>query len=265
MDVDSDPVKVLFHSTVFGPIRSRRLGVSLGINLSPDDGKVCSFDCLYCEAGFNNQGAGTTGFPSVAKVERDLEAKLKEMQVKGEKPDVITFSGNGEPTLHPRFPEIIDRVIALRNKYFPAASISVLTNSTMLHDEAVVEALKKVENPILKLDSAVDSTIRRLDRPNSPSFTFNRVREQLKAFGSDGIIQTMLVRGRSGDEVIDNTTPEEVKALIDAITYINPRMVMLYSIDRPTPDKTLVKVSKDEMEAIARRLREAGIKEVNVA
>ena len=151
---------VLFHSTIFGPIRSRRLGVSLGVNLSPSDGKICSFDCIYCEAGYNVQGAGKTGLPPRSKVNADLRAKLSAMKEAGESLDVITFSGNGEPTLHPDFPAIIDDVLRLRDEFYPEAKVSVLTNSTRIFTPAVAEALKKVDNNILKLDSAIDHTIR---------------------------------------------------------------------------------------------------------
>lgn len=257
--------RVLFHSTIFGPIRSRRLGLSLGINLSPDDGKICSFDCLYCEAGFNAQGAGTTGFPPVEKVLGDLEKKLKEMKNEGEMPDVITFSGNGEPTLHPQFPEIIDGVIALRDKFSPKSAISVLTNSTTLGKPEVVEALQKIENPILKLDSAIDSTIRLLDRPNSQEFTFESVKEKIKAFGPKAIIQIMLLRGESEGERIDNGSEKEVEALISALKEIEPKSVMLYSIDRPTPHKKLQRIEKEELQKIAEKMTVAGIKNVTTA
>lgn len=258
--------RVLFHSTVFGPIKSRRLGTSLGINLSPNDGKVCSFDCLYCEAGFNAQGAGTTGFPSVAKVRTDLEKKLEEMLANGEKPDVITFSGNGEPTLHPQFSEIIDQVMDLRDRYVPEASISVLTNSTMLHKPEVVEALKKIDNPILKLDSAVEDTMRRLDRPNSEAFTVEKVVEQLKQFGHKAIIQTMILQGADEEgNVLDNSTDEEVERLITTLLEIKPRMIMLYSIDRPTPGRNVRKVEKDVLERIADRMRRRGLENISVA
>lgn len=256
--------RVLFHSTIFGPIKSRRLGTSLGVNLSPDDGKICSFDCLYCEAGFNAQGAGTTGFPSRQKVVDALNAKLHSMRRNSEPLDVITFSGNGEPTLHPQFPEIVDDVIEARDKYYPQAKISVLTNSTMLHSTPVVEALKKVDNPILKLDSAIDDTIRLLDRPNSPGFTFSKVQKQLKDFGSRAIVQTMILRGTCDGKTIDNTSTAEVDALINAIKDINPRGVMLYSIDRPTPHSELQKVCREELETIAEAMRRAGIKDVTV-
>lgn len=251
---------VLFHSTIFGPIRSRRLGVSLGINLMPDDGKVCSFDCLYCEAGFNSQGKGTSGLPSVSKVRNDLESKLASMKESGEALDVITFSGNGEPTLHPDFPEIIDITLELRDKYYPEAKVSVLTNSTRIFDTKVAEALKRVDNNILKLDSAVDRTMRLLDRPASKEFTVARVVEALCQFAGTGIIQTMILRGEHGGEKVDNTTPEEIDALIDAYKRISPKEVMLYSLDRSTPEEKLVKVEKPELGRIAARISDAGIK-----
>lgn len=207
---------VLFHSTVFGPIKSRRLGVSLGINLSPDDGKVCSFDCLYCEAGYNSQGKGTTGLPVREKVRRDLDSKLSAMKGAGDPLDVITFSGNGEPTLNPDFPEIIDDVIALRDKYYPDAKVSVLTNSTRIFSPAVADALKKVDNNILKLDSAIEPTMRLIDQPTSKEFTVERVVEGLRQFAGEGIIQTMMLRGEHDGKPVDNTTPEEVDALIEA-------------------------------------------------
>lgn len=250
---------VLFHSAVFGPIHSRRLGLSLGINLSPDDGKICSFDCLYCEAGFNAQGAGTTGIPAPQRVEAALEKKLTAMAAERLKPDVITFSGNGEPTLHPHFPEIVDRVLALRDKYAPAAKVSVLTNSTRIFTPQVAEALKRVDNNILKLDSAVEATMRLIDRPNDPSFTVEKVIEGLKQFGGTGIIQTMLLRGTHDGQPVDNTTDEELSALIDAYKAIRPASVMLYSLDRSTPGENLIKVQRDELEEIARRVRDAGL------
>lgn len=250
---------VLFHSTVFGPIHSRRLGVSLGINLMPDDGKVCSFDCLYCEAGFNSQGRGTTGLPTRAEVKADLEAKLLAMKENGEKPDVITFSGNGEPTLHPEFSGVIDDTIELRDRLCPEAKVSVLTNSTRIFNPEVAEALKKVDNNILKLDSAVEQTMRLIDRPASKDFTVDRVVEGLKQFSGTGVIQTMILRGEHDGIPVDNTTDREIEALIDAYKRIGPKEVMLYSLDRSTPEERLVKVERPELEAIANRIREAGV------
>lgn len=252
-------VTVLFHSTVFGPIHSRRLGVSLGVNLSPNDGKVCSFDCIYCEAGYNAQGTGTTGLPPREAVRQQLEEKLSAMVNAGEHLDVITFSGNGEPTLHPQFAEIIDDTISLRDKYFPDVKISVLSNSTRLDRDNVVNALLKVDNNILKLDSAITSTMRLIDCPVSPSFTSEEVIRQLAQIGDRCIIQTMLLRGYHNGHRIDNTTPEEIDALIAAYKEIKPASVMIYSIDRATPEENLEKVPREELEEIARRISDNGI------
>lgn len=248
---------VLFHSTIFGPIHSRRLGVSLGVNLSPVDGKICSFDCLYCEAGFNAQGAGSSGLPPRLKTANDLRAKLTEMKENGDTLDVITFSGNGEPTLHPDFPEIIDDTMKLRDEFFPEAKVSVLTNSTRIFSPKVADALKKVDNNILKLDSAVEETMRLIDRPNDPAFTVQRVVDSLQQFSGTGIIQTMILRGEHDGIKVDNTTPEEIEALIEAYKKIRPREIMIYSLDRSTPEEKLIKVEKPELEAIGRRIQEA--------
>ncbi len=248
---------VLFHSTVFGPIHSRRLGVSLGINLMPNDGKVCSFDCLYCEAGYNSQGTGTTGISTRDEVYRQLDAKLSSMKAAGDPLDVITFSGNGEPTLAPDFPGIIDDTIALRDKYYPDAKVSVLTNSTRIFDPKVAEALKKVDNNILKLDSAIEETMRLIDRPSSKDFTVDRVVEALRQFEGTGIIQTMMLRGEHDGKAIDNTTDREVKALIAAYEAIKPREIMLYSLDRSTPEEKLIKVSLEELKSMGERIAKA--------
>ena len=251
---------VLFHSVIFGPIHSRRLGTSLGVNLSPTDGKVCSFDCLYCEAGFNAQGPGTSGSPSRETVRNLLEQKLASMKDAGESLDVITFSGNGEPTLHPDFAGVIEDTVALRDKYFPEVRISVLSNSTRIDRDEVRAALTKVDNNILKLDSAITSTMRLIDRPVSPAFTSEKVIEQLAGFGGECIVQTMILRGSHNGMNVDNTTPEEIAALVDAYKKIRPKEVMLYSIDRKTPEQALVKVDKEELERIAEIIRAEGIK-----
>lgn len=247
---------VLFHETIFGPIHSRRLGSSLGINLMPDDGKICSFDCLYCEAGYNAQGHGTTGMPSRAKVAGDLEKKLAALREAGAPLDVITFSGNGEPTLHPDFADIVGDTIALRDKYFPSVKISVLTNSTRIADPAVAEALRRVDNNILKLDSAFEETVRLLDRP-AKGFSVEQTIARLEKFAGTGIIQTMFTRGEHDGRTIDNTTDTEIDALIDAYRRIAPREIMIYTIDRPTPETTLRHIPREELEAIADRIRRA--------
>lgn len=252
-------VTVLFHSTIFGPIHSRRLGVSLGINLSPNDGKICSFDCIYCEAGYNSQGAGTTGLPNREDVKILLEQKLSAMQQANEHLDVITFSGNGEPTLHPQFAEIIDDTIALRDKYFPNVKISVLSNSTRLDDCNVINALRKVDNNILKLDSAITSTMRFIDQPAASSFTSEKVIDQIAVFKNQCIVQTMILRGSHNGITIDNSTDDEIDALIKAYKRISPKQVMIYSIDRKTPEENLKAVSFDELSKIANRIANAGI------
>lgn len=251
---------MLFHETIFGPIHSRRLGTSLGVNLTPNDGKICSFDCLYCEAGYNAQGAGKSGLPTRGDTRRDLEAKLKAMSEAGDQLDVITFSGNGEPTLHPEFAGIIDDVIELRDRFYPKAKVSVLSNSTRIFDDAVAEALLKVDNNILKLDSAIESTMRLIDRPTSKEFTVEKVVEGLRRFSGQAIIQTMILRGEHDGETIDNTTGTEIDALIEAYRRIKPREVMIYSLDRSTPEERLVKVEKPELQAIGDRIvKETGI------
>lgn len=246
--------RVLFSETVFGPIHSRRLGTSLGINLLPDDGKVCSFDCLYCEAGFNAQGTGTTGLPTREEVASKLEEKLSAMRSAGENLDVITFSGNGEPTLHPDFAAVVKDTLDLRDRYFPDVKVSVLTNSSRLDREDVVNALKSIDNNILKLDSAVESTMRVIDRPTSPAFTVDKAIARLKQFGGTGIIQTMMLRGEYNGHRIDNTTEAETDALIEAYRAVRPRSIMIYSIDRKTPAEKLQKVPKDELERIAAKI-----------
>lgn len=223
----------------------------------PADGKVCTFDCLYCEAGFNAQGPGRAGLPSREAVREQLEAKLAEMHAAGDPLDVITFSGNGEPTLHPEFDGVIDDTLDLRDRYYPHAKVSVLSNSTRLADPAVCRALRRVDNNILKLDSAIQSTVMTIDRPTSPAYSVERVIDQIAQFGGQCIVQTMMLRGEYGGVAIDNTTPAEVDALIDAYRRIMPREVMLYSIDRRTPAQHLIKVERPELEAIAARITTA--------
>ena len=250
---------VLFHSTIFGPIRSRRLGVSLGINLMPNDGKVCSFDCLYCEAGFNAQGTGTTGLPSREEVRRRLDKKLSMMHEAGDTLDVITFSGNGEPTLHPEFRGIIDDTLELRDKYFPEAKVSVLSNATRLDNPDVVAALRRVDNNILKLDSAIAATAALIDRPVDRRYSPEHIIEGIRQFDGHSIMQTLLVTGQHDGQNIDNTTDEEIDALIDAARRAKAGSVMLYSIDRKTPAEHLRRVGPDKLNEIAERFRAAGI------
>lgn len=254
---------ILFHDIIFGPIKSRRLGVSLGINLLPTDGKVCSFDCIYCECGYNAQGKGS-GLNKRSDVKVALENKLQEMKEKGETPDVLTFAGNGEPTLHPEFEEIINDTIELRDRYSPNAKVSVLSNATRISKDSVFRALNKVDNNILKLDSAFTETIRLINAPNIPSFTAEQLIENLQKFNGNLIIQTMFLRGSHDGQTVDNTTPREIDAWLDALQKIRPQKVMIYTIDRQTPEKALEKIPAEQMNAIADRARALGF-EVSVS
>lgn len=249
---------ILFDKIVFGPIHSRRLGVSLGINLLPTDGKLCSFNCIYCECGLNEERRTHSKLPSRREVKEALIQKLKTMQAEGIAPDVITFAGNGEPTMHPEFGGIIEDTIATRNAYFPNAKIAVLSNSTMLHKEEVFQALNRIEDNILKLDSVLDSRIQQLNAPNVPSFTFEHLLEQLCRFKGNLIIQTMFLKGELNGESVDNTTDIEVDEWINALKAIQPKQVMIYTIDRETPVKALKKATKEVLDNIADRARKEG-------
>lgn len=249
----------LFSDIIFGPIHSRRLGLSLGVNLLPTASKRCSFDCIYCECGWNAEHRGAHSLNTRDEVRTLLRATLEKMTGEGTPPDVITFAGNGEPTLHPDFEAIIDDTLALRDALCPSAKISVLTNATQLHREGVVRALKRVENPILKLDSAFDATVRLINNPQHPSYSVQRVVEQMKGFAGEMILQTMFLRGEYQGAVVDNTTDEEVEAWLALVAEIRPRQVMVYSLDRDTPCKMLEKVSREELQRIAQRVEALGI------
>ena len=246
---------MLFSSIIYGPIRSRRLGVSLGVNLMPTDAKLCTFDCVYCECGWN-QPVSHPQLPTREEVQESLHSQLSTLN---SPLDVITFSGNGEPTLHPEFLGIIQDTCALRDQYCPGAKISVLSNSTQLFREDVVEALRLCDNRILKLDSAITSTMRLIDKPVNPSLTVEQMVERLSVFNGDFTLQTCFLTGEYEGRIIDNTTPEELAAWYRAVDYLRPKQVMIYVIDRATPLKTLSKIPLDKMNEIAAPLREKGI------
>lgn len=248
----------LYNNIIFGPIRSRRLGISLGVNLLPIESKLCSFDCIYCECGWNDEHPGKRRFNAREDVRDMLDAKLAEMVAEGTPPDVITFAGNGEPTMHPDFEQIIDDTIALRDKHCPSAKVSVLSNATQIHREDVRRALLRVDNNILKLDSAFDATVQLVNKPQG-AYTVARIVELLKAFEGRLIVQTMFLRGEYLGQRVDNTTEEEVAAWLRLIEEIAPKQVMVYSLDRDTPCKTLEKVEKDELSEIAKRVEALGI------
>lgn len=245
---------MLFDSIVYGPIHSRRLGVSLGMNLMPTTAKLCTFDCVYCECGWNQPVSHPT-LPTREQVCEALNTKLSTLNLQL---DVITFSGNGEPTLHPDFLGIIHDTCALRDQYCPQAKISVLSNSTQLGRKDVVEALRLCDNRILKLDSAIDTTMRLIDKPVNPNLTVEQIAQWLALFDGDFTLQTCFLRGEYNSQIIDNTTPDELSAWYNIVDRLHPKQVMIYVIDRATPLQTLSKVPAAEMEAIAAPLREKG-------
>ena len=246
---------MLFDTIVYGPIRSRRLGVSLGINLMPTTAKLCTFDCVYCECGWNQ----AVSHPTLPTREEVREALARQLTSMNDSLDVITFSGNGEPTLHPDFLGIIQDTCALRDMYCPPAKISVLSNSTQLSRSEIVEALLLCDNRILKLDSAIDATMRLIDQPVNPQLTVEQICQWLSYFEGDFTLQTCFLRGEYKGQVIDNTTPAELAAWYAVIERLRPKQVMIYVIDRATPLQTLSKVPAVEMEAIAAPLRDKGI------
>ena len=251
----------LFDEIIFGPVKSRRLGVSLGINLLPTKRKICNFNCIYCECGWTTDIESEKGnLPGRADVYKALEQKLSEMKSANDSPDVITYAGNGEPTLHPEFSGIIDDSIALRNKYFPKAKIAVLSNATNIAKPGIRNALLKVDQNILKLDSAINSTIQVHNQPKG-TFNVEELINNLAGFNGNVIIQTLFLRGEYKDANIDNTTPVELAAWLRALERIKPSEVMIYTISRDTPvgDK-LKKVPLKELKEIAAMVEKLGFK-----
>lgn len=246
-----------FQEIIYGPVHSRRLGVSLGVNLLPIDAKICTFNCIYCECGFNTT-MQEHPMPTRAETYEALDIQLKKMQQEGVLPDVITFAGNGEPTLHPRFEGVIDDTIALRNRYCPSAKVSVLTNATRIDKPQVFRALCKVDNNILKLDSAFDRTIALLDQPVSDRFNIAWLKEHIKRFDGKFIIQTMFISGVHNGTPFDNTTDEEVAAWLAVLQEVGASEVMIYTLDREAPVKSLRKISVEKLNKIADRARNLG-------
>ena len=237
---------MLFNEIAYGPIHSRRLGTSLGIELMPLEHKLCTFNCVYCECGWN-EPVHHPQLPTREQVRAALEARLKE----GLELDVITFSGNGEPTLHPEFLGIIEDTIALRDQYCPKAKVSVLSNSTQLGRPDVVQALRLCDNRILKLDAGTDTMMRRIDLPVNEQLTVETIIEWLQQFDGDFTLQTCFLRGEHNGEVIDNTTPEELNAWYQAVDRLHSKQIMIYVINRKTPEEHLSKIPREEMECIA--------------
>ena len=255
---------ILFNEIVFGPVHSRRVGNSLGINLLPYDGKLCSFDCIYCECGLNKDFRTKTKLPDRQNVQLALKDKLNTLKNEGVILDVITFAGNGEPTMHLEFEGIIDDTILLRNQFYPNSKISVLSNGMHLDKPGVIRALKKIESPVLKLDSAFDATARLIDRPNSKSYNVAQQINRYKQFNGDFILQTMFLKGEFEGDKIDNTSEDEISAWLEVVRELNPREVMIYTIDRETPLKGLEKAPLEVLLSISDKVKTMGI-ETNVA
>ena len=249
---------MLFNTTIFGPIRSRRFGTSLGINLIPTTQKICTFDCIYCECGWTHD-VNTLYFPPREQVSAQLQQTLEQMKQQNETPDSITFSGNGEPTLHPDFSAIIDDTIALRNHFFPTTIITVLSNSTTLEKEPVFEALKKIDNNTMKLDAGTETTFRQIDRCFNKNMTLDRITDNLCRFQGDLLIQTLFLRGHYNGEYIDNTTEAEISEWLKRLERIRPHKALLYPIDRATPAKDLEYIARPELEIIAEKVRSLNI------
>ena len=244
-----------FDDIVFGPIFSRRLGSSLGENILPSKGKLCNFECIYCECVWNKDGISDKGFPRLAQVEAALEEKMSKAAAEGVPVDSITFSGNGEPTMNPDFPQIIDAVLRLRDKYFPQAKVSVLSNATLIGRKPVIEALMKVDNPILKIDAASDEAVRKINKPVG-HYCLDEVVEDLKAFNGNFVLQTMFLKS----DYVDTSSPDLLGKWMEIVRVLRPREIMVYTIDRETPDKTLGKYTVEEMTAFVQPLIDEGFK-----
>lgn len=249
----------IYPAPIFGPVRSRRLGVSLGINLLPADGKVCTFDCIYCECGFNLDRRAKSAMPTREEVRSALEAQLKKMKDEGLLPDVLTFAGNGEPTAHPDFLNIIKDTIELRNIHCPEAKVSVLSNATLIMRPQVFEALKLVDNNILKLDTVNPEYIKTVDRPNG-KYDIEELVARMKEFEGHIIVQTMFMHGEFEGKDVGNVKEELIVPWIAAVKEIDPQQVMIYTIDRETPAFGLKKASREELDNIVARLEKLGIK-----
>lgn len=244
---------MLREETVFGPIHSRRLGSSLGINLLPENGKICNFDCIYCECGWNKDGKDDTVLPTAAKVRHDLEKKLQTLTQESIPVDSITFSGDGEPTLNPEFSQIIDDTLRLRDQYYPNAKVSVLSNATRVHKPEILAALKRVDNPIMKIDAPTNEWVSRINHP-APGYDIHAVVEALRGFEGNFVLQTMFLR--SSD--FDSSNPEILNGWMDIVRTLRPREVMVYTIDRPTPAQDLQKFTVEEMRALLEPLFQEG-------
>jgi len=247
----------LFDKIIFGPVSSRRLGASLGINLLPNDRKICTFNCIYCECGWTDAFSSSESIHPREEVRDSLRLKLETMKANNEPLDTITFAGNGEPTMHPDFDMVIQDTIDIRDQYFPNAKIAVLSNSTLIHKPKIYSALKQIDQNILKIDSAFESTVRLLNQPYE-GFDFQRTIDSLVGFNGNVIIQTMFIRGEYKGQQFDNTTQKEIDAWLELLERIHPQQVMIYTIARDTPSENIEKISENKLNEIAKQVEERG-------
>lgn len=241
----------LQEGIIYGPIKSRRLGPSLGINLLPQSYKLCPFNCIYCQYGWtsahtDNASAYRDDLPTMEELAEALESWLRQ----GQSINYITFSGNGEPCLHPQFDQMVEVASKLRNKYAPRARLAVLSNSTCLDRKSVIEGLKQLDQRIMKLDCGSEDTFQKVNRPHK-NIKYKEIVENLKNL-DDVIIQTVLVDGE-----IRNIENGEIEKWIERLDYIKPREVQIYSIDRPSADQTLKLVGKEKLQKIAQKAQKA--------
>ena len=249
---------ILFNEIIFGPVKSRRLGISLGINLLPTHQKICNYNCIYCECGWNTHSIEGSKLPSRTEVRNGLSDRLSQMKTSAKKLDSITFAGNGEPSLHPEFTGIVDDVIELRNKYYPSAKTTVLSNAGLLNNASIFAALKKLDNTILKLDTGTDKMYHLINR-GAENINIQQIVENLKQFNGNLVIQTLFLKGKYNNEIIDNTSDEEVNSWLNHIAEIKPAYVMIYPIDRATPADNLIKIGRKKLEEIAAQVNALGI------
>ena len=251
---------MLFDEIIFGPVNSGRLGISLGINVLPTQSKYCTFDCIYCECGWTHSDQKIKAkLYSRIEIKDAMLKRFPEIIQQGIIPDSITFAGNGEPTIHPDFAGIIDDVLVMRNEYFPKAKIAILSNASLIHKPHVKESLLRIDDCILKLDAGSEAMFNLINRPSGKSKLADIV-DELISFNGKLIIQTLFLRGEYNGERIDNTSDYEVDLWLTHLKRINPQLVMIYCIDRATPARNLEKVTVEEMETIAEKVRALGIK-----
>lgn len=238
-------------SIVYGPLHSRRLGESLGINLSPVTFKLCDLNCVYCQYGFSKMRhfnhIPEKYFPKKLLIFKEIENALVQYPFSGKKIDCITFAGNGEPTLHPDFSEIAERTYALRNKLLPQAKLAILSNATMVSDPAIQKILQYFDKKIMKLDAGNHNMFRLLNHPHY-KINFSQIIESLSTIKSV-IIQTLFVQGS-----INNSTDEHVDLIIKRYKKIKPESIQIYSIDRTPADKGILQVPIERLNEIRERI-----------